>query len=482
MGKIDIVLLSFAWVSQGRRPLSTNKVIQVPADEPRINAWNPGLDQSQKNDHAGRWQSPRLKEGCLEAPSQLTILVMLLVAFNPAARSWQIMRCSSCSNHLRFGKEIKSELGLDTAERSVTVDTLKAYLPRLLRRDPDWKIFAEDFKFIDHVGGKLKGIEANKLLFKLLRRIRRKLILKDEVEIQVKKTSIESAIPVLMAQFKVRLGGIDFPIVRRLFFRDLSMEIEADIAFHFNDENLVSYARIEKCIADGQQLELWPDVKLSDSIAANLNKVKQWVVYTFQYQMLPMPALSRTLLIQEAFHKVEFEPGVIDETGGVVWESGRLLANLLGANNLTGQHVLELGSGTGVGSVTAAAAGAAVTATDGDKFKLRLIKANARINDVNITVQRLRWGNERHIKKAARIEYDLIIGSDLLYSRRSFPVLIDTLNALSTPGHTEVLIVYQGRTDENNEKSFVELADEHYELLSHQDLDPLFIVRLKRRT
>ena len=134
-----------------------------------------------------------------------------------------------------------------------------------------------------------------------------------------------------------------------------------------------------------------------------------------------------------------------DTTGGKIWDSGRILAEtLMGPEyrqHLPTMNVVELGSGTGIGGLTAASAGASVTLTDGSLGVLPLLEANVRVNGLEskAAVQRLRWGYT-HDASSINGDVDLVIGSDLLYSADVFPDLLDTLEDLCVPDHTEVLV------------------------------------------
>jgi predicted nicotinamide N-methyase len=158
-------------------------------------------------------------------------------------------------------------------------------------------------------------------------------------------------------------------------------------------------------------------------------------------------AVGAGLILSEAAHDASSKMGSEeDTTGGKIWDSGRVLASVLEeeyASRLSGMAVLELGSGTGIGGLTAALAGATVTLTDGSLGVLPLLEANVRVNGLSdqSTVQRLRWGFRYRDDLAALDQnLDLVIGSDLLYSPDVFPDLLDTLEELCTPSHTEVLV------------------------------------------
>ena len=163
------------------------------------------------------------------------------------------------------------------------------------------------------------------------------------------------------------------------------------------------------------------------------------------------------LILSEAAHDASSKMGSEeDTTGGKIWDSGRVLASVLEeeyASRLSGMTVLELGSGTGIGGLTAALAGATVTLTDGSLGVLPLLEANVRVNGLSdqSTVQRLRWGFRYRDDLAALDQnLDLVIGSDLLYSPDVFPDLLDTLEELCTPSHTEVLVRQPSYLPSNN--------------------------------
>ena len=58
----------------------------------------------------------------------------------------------------------------------------------------------------------------------------------------------------------------------------------------------------------------------------------------------------------------------------------------------------------------------------------------------------LLWGDESDLERVrASGPFDLVVGSDLLYAPHIFPLLLDTLVELCTPGLTEVLLTYPTR-------------------------------------
>jgi len=173
-----------------------------------------------------------------------------------------------------------------------------------------------------------------------------------------------------------------------------------------------------------------------------------------------------------------------DSTGRKIWDAGHSLSRLLTKNSysLRGKQILELGSGTGIVGLTAAAEGATVCLTDGARSLLPMLEANVEENDLQhrATVRCLQWGNEEEITAvASEGQFDMIIGSDLLYSPESFPELIDTLAALCTVGRTEVLLVYPARF---TEPIFFEMANVLFDELECDEIEPaVYMTRLVMR-
>lgn len=100
------------------------------------------------------------------------------------------------------------------------------------------------------------------------------------------------------------------------------------------------------------------------------------------------------------------------------WASGLVLARWLAANpdRVRGKRVLDFGAGSGVAAIAAAKAGAAeVVACDLDPLALAACRANAELNDVQLSY------SQDFFAEADR--YDLIIVADVLYDRANLPLL-----------------------------------------------------------
>lgn len=163
-----------------------------------------------------------------------------------------------------------------------------------------------------------------------------------------------------------------------------------------------------------------------------------------------------------------------DSTGRQIWDAGRALSRMLTniPDELSGKKILELGSGTGVAGLSAAAEGATVCLTDGARTVLPMIEMNIDQNNLRhlAEVRCLQWGNEEEIAAVATLgPFDMIIGSDILYSPESFPDLISSLSALCTVGRTQVLLAYPERF---TEPIFFEEADFIFEKIEQLEIEP----------
>lgn len=100
------------------------------------------------------------------------------------------------------------------------------------------------------------------------------------------------------------------------------------------------------------------------------------------------------------------------------WASGLVLARWLAERPewVRGKRVLDFGTGSGVAAIAAAKAGAAeVVACDLDPLALAACRANAELNDVQLSY------SGDFFAEADR--YDLIIVADVLYDRANLPLL-----------------------------------------------------------
>lgn len=128
-------------------------------------------------------------------------------------------------------------------------------------------------------------------------------------------------------------------------------------------------------------------------------------------------------------------------TGLMLWESARLMASILAANQsiVAGKRVLELGCGCGgICSMISAKSADFVVATDGDEKALELLSQNVSSNLqssslAKLIVKRLEWGNRDHIeeiKKLNDVGFEVILGTDVTYVAEAIIPLFATAREL----------------------------------------------------
>jgi EEF1A lysine methyltransferase 3 len=108
-----------------------------------------------------------------------------------------------------------------------------------------------------------------------------------------------------------------------------------------------------------------------------------------------------------------------------LWEASLLLAYFLGKQPVTPDcRMLEIGAGIGIVGIYAALCGHKITITDINEDALMFARANALLNGLtNLEIRRLDWSDPGEIHP-----YDVIVGSEVVYDRRSYPLLVDFLH------------------------------------------------------
>lgn len=131
---------------------------------------------------------------------------------------------------------------------------------------------------------------------------------------------------------------------------------------------------------------------------------------------------------------------------GVIWPAARGLTlhlNTFEKNALAQMRILELGCGLALPSLFAARLGAHVVATDFHPEVPRLLELNRKANQLtSIQYVELNW--EKNDFSSLQGQFDLIIGSDILYEQRFPQSLSHSLKHLLAP-HGQVLISDPGR-------------------------------------
>lgn len=123
--------------------------------------------------------------------------------------------------------------------------------------------------------------------------------------------------------------------------------------------------------------------------------------------------------------------------GTVLWPSAVALAHEVVARGdaWKGRSVLELGAGTGLPGIIAASLGARVVQTDKQPLALDACRENAARNGVaGITVRQADWATWDD-----PASYDVVIGSDVIYSEAAHPLLRDVLARAVAPNGRALL-------------------------------------------
>ncbi|XP_007904229.1 EEF1A lysine methyltransferase 3 [Callorhinchus milii] len=128
-----------------------------------------------------------------------------------------------------------------------------------------------------------------------------------------------------------------------------------------------------------------------------------------------------------------------DYLGAHVWKSALVLCEYFEREKISfaGKKVIELGSGSGIVGILAVLLGGDVTFTD-RSFALNQIKHNISVNvppscKDRAKVFTLYWEED---PSSFPSDYDIILGSDIVYATSSYPSLLNTLRHLSNPGTT----------------------------------------------
>lgn len=99
---------------------------------------------------------------------------------------------------------------------------------------------------------------------------------------------------------------------------------------------------------------------------------------------------------------------------GQVWPAGVVLAEALGAMDLRGKRILEIGCGLGLSSLVMQHLGGDVTASDHHPLAEEFLQRNAALNGMAAPVYvDLPWDAHRPDLG----DFDLIVGADVLYER-----------------------------------------------------------------
>lgn len=143
---------------------------------------------------------------------------------------------------------------------------------------------------------------------------------------------------------------------------------------------------------------------------------------------------------------------------GTVWPSGERLAKLMFDYDIEGKRILEVGCGIGLASLVLNSRRADITATDYHPEAGNFLAENAALNKgAAIPYVRADWADQNN-----RLgQFDLIIGSDILYESDHAELLSNFINFHAKPSCT-IIIVDPGRSHRGRFSKLMEaLGYEH---------------------
>lgn len=126
---------------------------------------------------------------------------------------------------------------------------------------------------------------------------------------------------------------------------------------------------------------------------------------------------------------------------GIIWPSSLVLAHFMLNYHIGNKRVLEVGCGIALSSLLLNKLNANITATDYHPEVQHFLDRNVQLNgDKKIAFERTDWAN--HSDQLG--QFDVIIGSDILYEDEHIDLLADFINAHANP-ICDVIIVDPGR-------------------------------------
>ena len=132
---------------------------------------------------------------------------------------------------------------------------------------------------------------------------------------------------------------------------------------------------------------------------------------------------------------------------GMLWPSGRVLAQVMQTFEVEGKQMLELGCGLALASLVVHRRGGDITASDCHPMAADFLLENLKLNALPaMKYQLANWSRSNPLLS----RFDLIIGSDVLYDREQ-PNTLSQFIALHARPYAEVLIV---DPDRGNRTSF----------------------------
>ena len=148
-----------------------------------------------------------------------------------------------------------------------------------------------------------------------------------------------------------------------------------------------------------------------------------------------------------------------------IWEASLVMANLMAAMPVKpGRRVLELGSGLAVAGLVGAACGHDVTITDYEDEIMDFVRVSAAVNgcEDNAHTATLDW-----LKPSDIGEFDVIIGSEVLFHERFFQPLLDCFKRYLKPGG----VIYMAHDKRRKSLApFLKMCEDSYVIAAQQQI------------
>ncbi|WP_256388845.1 class I SAM-dependent methyltransferase [Calothrix sp. 336/3] len=126
---------------------------------------------------------------------------------------------------------------------------------------------------------------------------------------------------------------------------------------------------------------------------------------------------------------------------GQIWPMSKILARIMLQEPLEGKRILEIGCGIGLPSIVLKQLGGDITASDYHPLAESFLLENTILNSLApIDFQAGDWNTDNQNLG----EFDLIIGSDILYEPQHIELISSFINHHSS-SHVDIIIVDPGR-------------------------------------
>ncbi|EIN10826.1 hypothetical protein PUNSTDRAFT_51401 [Punctularia strigosozonata HHB-11173 SS5] len=149
--------------------------------------------------------------------------------------------------------------------------------------------------------------------------------------------------------------------------------------------------------------------------------------------------------------------------GGIAWPAGEVLSRYISRCGLgEAKEILELGSGTGLVGLVAGSLGGRVWITDQAPL-LDIMRSNVALNGLSssVSVAELNWGES--IPPEIPRSLDLLLLADCVYFEPAFPLLVQTLCDLTSPGDPKPKILFCYKKRRKADKRFFTLLKKHFD-------------------